>query len=152
MCTYRYVGWLISQYCMCMEYIWICWLVDITVCVWRMYNSVHLPSNHSAFLCIRSNHSLCVELTGLLPGQKPGKPYITVGSLFSETVAVDDAVIGGDLVLGLLGVENLQKVPVRRFGATRGSLWCDLFSRHCEAGTKLSKGRACPNSTLFLGG
>ena len=67
---------------------------------------------------------------------------------------VNDAVIGGDLVLGLLGVENLQKVPVRRFGATRGSLWCDLFSRHCEAGTKLSKGRGCPtpNSPLFLGG
>ena len=33
------------------------------------------------------------ELTVLLPGQKPGKPHIAVASLFSETAAVNDAVI-----------------------------------------------------------
>ena len=92
------------------------------------------------------------ELAVLLPGQKPGKPHIAVAGLLSETAAVNDAVAGGHLVLGLLDVENLQRVPVGRFGTTRGSLWSAPLWRHCDADAKLSKWRERLNSPLFLGG
>ena len=91
------------------------------------------------------------ELAVLLPGQKPGKPPIAVAGLLSETAAVNDAVTGGHLVLGLLDVENLQRVPVGRFGTTRRSLWSAPLWRHCDADAKLSKWRGRLNSTLKVG-